>query len=88
MRKCHLFSDLCFINREYSVLKTDFFQNKSSRDKQFLSLDLNHPPIDVQQIALSFGAQLKEIQSIEDIEPVLNSCFSFQGPTFIALYHQ
>ena len=79
---------ICFINREYRVLKTDFSQNKASSEKLFLSLDLNHPPIDVQQIALSFGAQLKEVQSIKDIEPVLNSCFSFQGPTFIALYHQ
>ncbi|HAT3858456.1 TPA: thiamine pyrophosphate-binding protein [Legionella pneumophila] len=79
---------ICFVNREYRVLKTDMSQNRSFTEEDFFRLDLNHPPIDVQQIALSFGAQVKTIKSKEEVETVLKSSFAFQGPTFITLYHQ
>lgn len=54
---------ICFVNQEYRVLKTDVPQNRSFAEEDFFRLDLNHPPIDVQQIALSFGAQVMTINS-------------------------
>nr|WP_231950256.1 hypothetical protein [Legionella lansingensis] len=39
------------------------------------------------QIALSFGAHVTEIKSVEDIEPALSLAFAFKGPTFIAIHH-
>ncbi|HAT1797626.1 TPA: thiamine pyrophosphate-binding protein [Legionella pneumophila] len=78
---------ICFVNQEYRVLKTDVPQNRSFAEDVFFRLDLNHPPIDVQQIALSFGAQVMTINSKKEVEAALRSSFAFQGPTFITLYH-
>ncbi|WP_028372569.1 thiamine pyrophosphate-dependent enzyme [Legionella lansingensis] len=58
---------------------------KSKND--FFHLELNTPSIDVIQIALSFGAHVTEIKSVEDIEPALSLAFAFKGPTFIAIHH-
>ncbi len=78
---------ICFLNDEYLLLKelwVDFMGGTLSETK-FVGLDFDQPPIAIAQIASALGAKTAEIESLVEIERVLDSAFEHPGPTFITI---
>jgi len=76
---------VCFVNGEYKILKNLWcMQKKTEIEKtHFIGLDFNDPAIDLKQIATGFGAKSIELNSLSEVDDVMEEALKHQGPTFL-----
>jgi benzoylformate decarboxylase len=78
---------VCFVNHEYRLLK-DLWCNAMGTTidtTQFVGMDFNEPNVDLQGIAMGFGARVEAIDSSAAVGEILGRAMTHPGPSFITI---
>jgi benzoylformate decarboxylase len=78
---------VCFVNREYRLLKDLWCQAMGTTmdTARFVGLDFDDPSLDMQHIAEGFGARTERIDFAVRIDEVLGRALGHDGPSFLII---
>jgi benzoylformate decarboxylase len=78
---------VCFINREYRILKDLWCGalNTSFEQAHFIGLDFDDPALDLESIARGYGARTNWLRDADSVEQEIQAALQHQGPTFLLI---
>jgi len=78
---------ICFVNREYRILKDLWCGalNTNFDQTRFIGLDFDDPALDLESIARGYGARTAWLHDVSSIEGELKAAMEHQGPSFLLI---
>jgi benzoylformate decarboxylase len=78
---------VCFVNHEYRLLKDLWCAAMGTTldATNFVGLDFDNPPLDMQRIAGGFGPRTEKIEDLGSIDEVLGRALAHAGPSFLII---
>lgn len=76
---------VCFVNREYRILKDLWTLMNGKPPQRYVGLDFSDPPVDVGMLAAGFGARVAHAGSPSEAGVMVKEALSHVGPTFLTL---
>lgn len=76
---------VCFVNREYRILKDLWCGalNTSFDQAQFIGLDFDDPALDLESIARGYGARTSWLRDATTVVQEIQAALQHQGPSFL-----
>jgi benzoylformate decarboxylase len=78
---------VCFVNNEYRLLK-DLWCNAMGttiETTRFVGMDFSDPNVDLQKIAVGFGARTERLSSLHAVSDALARALAHSGPSFLII---
>ena len=78
---------ICFVNREYRILKDLWCgaMNTSFDQTSFVGLDFDDPAVDLESIASGYGARTAWLPDAAAVEREMKAAMSHAGPSFLLI---
>jgi benzoylformate decarboxylase len=78
---------VCFVNREYRILKDLWCGalNTSFDQAHFIGLDFDDPALDLESIARGYGARTSWLRNTDTVEQEIQAALQHQGPSFLLI---